>query len=183
MTPRNKGQKIGRAKGSYKWFELQSGGSNKQLLENPKLLYPEIANKIFVTYEDKGYYPNAKCFIITSETVNLKYLSAIFSSKLINFYFKFLATPLRGNYYNLSKIYVEKIPLILLPETEQQLLIELTDRMMELNRNFASCKTPKDEKILKLQITKTEEKINQLVYELYDLTDEEITIVENEVGE
>lgn len=183
LTPRNKGQKIGRAKGSYKWFELQSGGSNKQLLENPKLIYPEIANKIFVTYDDKGYYPNAKCFIITSETVNLKYLSAIFSSKLINFYFKFLATPLRGNYYNLSKIYVEKIPLILLPETEQQLLIELTDRMMELNRNFASCKTPKDEKILKLQITKTEEKINQLVYELYDLTDEEINIVENEVGE
>ena len=55
--------------------------------------------------------------------------------------------------------------------------------MLELNRNLAKCKTPKDEKILKLQITKTDEKINQLVYELYGLTDEEIAIVENEVGD
>lgn len=181
LTPRNNGQKVGRAKGNYKWFELQSGGSNKELLENPKLIYPEIANKLFVTYDDKGYYPNAKCFVITSEHINLKYLSAILSSKLINFYFKFLATPLRGNYYNLSKIYVEKIPLVL-SESKQQQIIELADKMLELNRNLTNCKTPKDEKILKLQINKTNEKIDKLVYELYGLTDEEISIVENEVG-
>ena len=39
-----------------------------------------------------------------------------------------------------------------------------------------------DSAILKLQITKTNEKIDQLVYELYNLTDAEIAIVENEVG-
>ena len=49
----------------------------------------------------------------------------------------------------LSKIYVEKIPLVV-SESKQQ-LIELADKMLELNKNLTNCKTPKDEKILKLQ--------------------------------
>ena len=55
--------------------------------------------------------------------------------------------------------------------------------MLDLNKELAECKTPKDEKILKLQISKTDDKINRLVYELYDLSDDEIAIVENEVDD
>lgn len=59
--------------------------------------------------------------------------------------------------------------------------ISLVDNMIQLNNELSNCKTPKDEKLLKLQIAKTDEKIDQLVYELYDLTSDEIYIVEKEV--
>ena len=58
----------------------------------------------------------------------------------------------------------------------------LVDNILLFNKDLTSCKTPKDEKLLKLQIDKTEEKINQLVYELYNLTDDEIDIIERELG-
>ena len=178
LTPRNNGEKVGRAKGSYKWFELQGGCSNKEILEKPKLIYPEIANRIYATYDDKGYYPNAKCFIITTKHINLKYLSSILSSDLINFYFKFLATPLRGNYYNLSKIYVEKIPLIIISKTEQNIYIELTDKMLKLHKKLYNSCTPTERKLIQKQINLTDKKINELVYKLYDLSVDEIKIIE-----
>ena len=50
--------------------------------------------------------------------------------------------------------------------------------MIKLNKELATCKTPKEEKLLKIQIAKTDEKIDKLVYDLYDLTEEEISIIE-----
>ena len=50
-----------------------------------------------------------------------------------------------------------------------------------LNKKLADCKTPKDKKLLKLQIAKTDEKIDKLVYEIYDLTEEEIAIIEENI--
>ena len=57
----------------------------------------------------------------------------------------------------------------------------LANKMVNLNNELLVCKTPKDEKILKLQIKKTDNKINQLVYELYGLNDAEIQIIEDDM--
>ena len=78
---------------------------------------------------------------------------------------------------NLSKEYLSEIPIKIISLNEQQPFIKLADKILESNKNLANCKTPKDEKLLKLQISKANEKIDQLVYELYDLNAEEIGII------
>jgi len=57
-------------------------------------------------------------------------------------------------------------------------MVELVERMLDLNKNLTDTKTTHDQAMLKRQIDVTDRQIDQLVYQLYDLTPEEITIVE-----
>jgi hypothetical protein len=51
-----------------------------------------------------------------------------------------------------------------------------------LERSRADTKTPHDQTSLQSQIAATDRQIDQLVYELYGLSDEEIKIVEGEAA-
>ena len=53
-----------------------------------------------------------------------------------------------------------------------------SDRMLDLHKELAAAKTPAAESALQRQIDATDRQIDQVVYELYGLTDEEIRIVE-----
>ena len=50
--------------------------------------------------------------------------------------------------------------------------------MVRLHQRLAAAKTPTDKTAIQRQIDATDRRIDQLVYELYDLTDDEIRIVE-----
>ncbi|MCR4291286.1 MAG: hypothetical protein NUV76_00250, partial [Candidatus Kuenenia sp.] len=52
------------------------------------------------------------------------------------------------------------------------------NQMLELHRQLASSKTNHDKTVIQRQIDATDRQIDQLVYELYGLTAEEIKIVE-----
>ena len=54
----------------------------------------------------------------------------------------------------------------------------LVDQMLSLNKQLSSAKTDHEKTALQRQIDATDRQIDQLVYELYGLTDEEIKIVE-----
>ena len=59
-------------------------------------------------------------------------------------------------------------------------IVNLVNQMLDLNNKLAEAKTPQAKDLLKRQIETTDKQIDQLVYELYDLTDDEIKIVESE---
>jgi hypothetical protein len=52
----------------------------------------------------------------------------------------------------------------------------------DLYAKYASTKDPQSQKQLQRQIETTDRQIDQLVYQLYGLTEEEIRIVEESVG-
>ncbi len=52
--------------------------------------------------------------------------------------------------------------------------------MLDLNKQLAEAKAPQTKTVLQRQIETINKQIDQLVYKLYDLTDEEIKIVESE---
>jgi hypothetical protein len=51
--------------------------------------------------------------------------------------------------------------------------------MLTLHQQLAQAKASQDKTVLERQIATTDRQIDQLVYELYQLTDEEIRIVES----
>ena len=57
-------------------------------------------------------------------------------------------------------------------------MVSLVDQMLALNKKLAESKTPQMTETLKRQIESTDRQIDRLVYELYDLTEDEINIVE-----
>lgn len=54
----------------------------------------------------------------------------------------------------------------------------MVDRILELNKKLAETKTGHEKTLLQRQIDATDRQIDRLVYELYDLTEEDIKIVE-----
>ena len=101
-----------------------------------KLIFPNLAANLFTVFDDEGFYTNQKCFIITSEDYNLKFLSCLLSSKLLNFIFKFLGTPLQGNYYDLNKKFVEMLPIYPTTLEQQQPFIENANQMLKINNQL-----------------------------------------------
>lgn len=59
-------------------------------------------------------------------------------------------------------------------------MVNLVQTMLDLHKQLAAAKTAHDKTTLQRQITATDHQIDQLVYELYGLTAEEIKIVEDE---
>ena len=61
-------------------------------------------------------------------------------------------------------------------------MVALVETMLELHKRLAEAKTPRQRDLLQRQIDATDKALDQLVYELYDLTAEEIAIVESGGG-
>lgn len=57
-------------------------------------------------------------------------------------------------------------------------MVSLVEQMLELNKKISKIKNPNEKERIQRQIDSTDDQIDKLVYELYDLTKEEIGIVE-----
>ena len=62
--------------------------------------------------------------------------------------------------------------------TAHDRIVALVEKMLALHKQLAAAKTPQDTTLLQRQIAATDKQIDQLVYALYGLTDEEIALVE-----
>ena len=141
LLKRNK-EEVGKR---YEWYALQRFASDYyQEFEKPKLIYPEIKSSLFAVYDENKFFINKTCFMITSESINLKYLSALISSKLLNFVFKLIGTPIaktsaRSNEkirFNLSKISIEKLPIYIGTPEDQDPLIIRVDSILQLKKEL-----------------------------------------------
>lgn len=62
--------------------------------------------------------------------------------------------------------------------TAHDKIVALVEKMLALHQQRAAAKTPQDTTLLQRRIAATDKQIDQLVYQLYGLTDEEIALVE-----
>ena len=58
-------------------------------------------------------------------------------------------------------------------------ITNLVEHMLSLHQQLAKAKTPNEKTLLQRQIDTTDAQIDVLVYELYELSDDEIRIVED----
>ncbi len=155
-----------RKKTNNKWFEAQDSITYFKDFEKPKIIYPNMTKFLPFVYDEEGYITNQKCFIITSDTVNLKYLTAFLNSKIFKVCFKDNFPELLGDTYELSKVFFEKIPVKQVDDQTGQVFSEKVDQIISLKKENQD-------------VTILENEINQMVYELYGLTEDEIKIIEN----
>jgi len=57
-------------------------------------------------------------------------------------------------------------------------MVSLVDRMLDLNNRLQNARIAHGRELLERQIKITDDQIDQLVYELYGLTEEEVKIIE-----
>ena len=109
-------------------------------------------------------------------------LTAVLGSKLISFFIRYYYDEVDDAF---PQIKVSQLKTIPLPQTFVELknnsftkAKELIDKSILLNEQNHSAKTPQEKKNLERQIAALDKQIDQLVYELYGLTEDEIKIVE-----
>ena len=102
----------------------------------PKIIYPNMTSVFPFAYDESGSFGNDKTFFITAkdETVNLKFLTAIFNSKLCKLWIWYNCPELLGGTREIRKVYFENFAI---PEcADQQPFIELADAMLALNKDL-----------------------------------------------
>ena len=172
----------GRKPGNYQWYEIQDAVDYYEEFEKPKIIYPNICKKPEFTLDHTGFYTNQKCFIISYSD---KYLLGILNSSVSNFLFNLLLPKLRGDFFEPSYVYFKDFPIRTIKDNDSvdmlkyNLMIQLVEQMLSLNKQLAAAKTDHEKTLIQRQIDATDKQIDKLVYELYDLTPEEIAIVEN----
>jgi N-6 DNA Methylase./Eco57I restriction endonuclease. len=170
----------GRKPGAYQWYEIQDTVAYYKEFEKPKIIYPNICTKPEFSIDYSFSFANQKCFIIPLEDI---FLLGILNSKLSYFLFKMIFPRLRGGFYEPSYIYMKTFPIQDFMERERKLFfLETVERMIAFSRQLSEVGTVSQKSILQRQIEATDREIDQLVYELYGLTDEEIKIVEGETS-
>ncbi|PUE63331.1 hypothetical protein B0174_11875 [Arcobacter caeni] len=128
-----------------------------------KIIWQELTDKSNFTLDTNGYYTLAGTFIMTG--TNLKYILSILNSKLIEWYFHSMANSSGTGTMQWKKTFVERLPIVKIDKKEQNKIISLVDLILSQNsdHNYSGLKQQIDEK----------------VYQMYNLTSEEIELIEN----
>ncbi|HEF2462098.1 TPA: Eco57I restriction-modification methylase domain-containing protein [Campylobacter coli] len=125
---------------------------------------------IFV-YSNENFYGSRALFFIQTCRINLKYLTGVLNSKLIAFWLKHKGK-IQGNLFKIDKEPLLNIPIVNINSKNEKLankLISLVDEILKAKEQNKNANTQE-----------LENKINSLVYKLYNLTEDEIKIIENE---
>ncbi|EPM6221881.1 DUF7149 domain-containing protein [Campylobacter coli] len=123
---------------------------------------------IFV-YSNENFYGSRALFFIQTCRINLKYLTGVLNSKLIAFWLKHKGK-IQGNLFKIDKEPLLNIPVVNINSKNEKLankLISLVDEILKAKEQDKNANTQE-----------LENKINSLVYKLYNLTEDEIKIIE-----
>jgi adenine-specific DNA-methyltransferase len=145
-------------KGDY-WWELRSCDYYDEF-EKPKIMLPDISSKCEALFDDsQGLYSVNTAYIIPGLT---KSDLGILNSKLTLFYYSNLSQTIRGGYYRFIRQYLAQIPMI-----KTNILENVVNQIIQTKKQNPSADT-----------SDLENQIDQLVYQLYGLTEEEIKIID-----
>ncbi len=164
-TIEQSGEKGSRKKTRHAWFETQDNIAFWKDFEKPKLIWKRIGSILRFCYDESGAYCLDSTCIATGSKV--KFLAAVLNSKLCNMEL-FRQSPKTGTGDLIISVQALNPLRVPLPNPLQEKEIcENLDNIIELKKQNQSADT-----------TFLENEIDQLVYQLYDLTEEEIRIVE-----
>lgn len=158
-------------KGMLPWWCLH-WPRYKGLFEDEKIIFRQTSDTIICSYDNDNYYTMNTVLIYKTkqeykQEYPYKFLLAILNSKLINYIYKQLTQEENRVFAEVKPVNVRKLPIIKCSNDSQQNFIKLVDVILNTKKTNPTVDT-----------SDLENQIDQLVYQLYELTEEEIKIVE-----
>ncbi len=155
--------------GDY-WWELRHCAYYSEF-EKEKVVYSEIVRHPQFHYDKEKFYVEATGFLMTGESV--KYICGLLNSKPVSFFFKcyYAGGGLGDEGYRYKKAFLENLPLPTITSANEPIVKQiesLVDKILETKKQNHDADT-----------SHLEREIDHLVYKLYDLTDDEIKIIES----
>jgi hypothetical protein len=154
--------------GDY-WWELRHCSYYPEF-EKEKVVWGNISYNSNFAFVDAGIFINAPANVLISKFGYLKYFCGVMNSKIFDWEFKQIGIFL-GNAYEWKKQYVEFVHIPFITPINKPIVKQiesLVDKILEAKNQNPKADT-----------TEYEKQIDQLVYKLYNLTEDEIKIIEN----
>jgi len=126
------------------------------------------------SFVDFDSYVNQVYYVIKTKRINMKFLTGLLNSKLIYFWLYHKGKK-QGEQLQIDKAPLLEIPLI---KKESEQIINNVDFIIELNKKLENINLDMEKELIKKQILALERQINEEVYKLYGITDEEKQIIE-----
>ncbi len=132
-----------------------------------KTKYPSFSFVDFDSYVNQVYY------VIKTNKINLKFLTGLLNSKLIYFWLYHKGKK-QGEQLQIDKAPLLEIPLI---HKEDEQIVKNVELLIKLNKKLKSINLEREKEIIAKQIYALEKQIDNVVYDLYGLTNKEIEFV------
>jgi len=155
--------------------------------EKDKIILRQTSDKIRAVIDRDNYYNlnNIYNIELKNSIYDYKYILGIINSNLMIYIYQRIV-PEKGKLFaEIKKVNLAKLPILMIDFTnptdkaKHNQIVKLVNQMLNLQKKLTEAKMPQTKDLLKRQIETTDKQIDQLVYELYDLTEEEIKIVES----
>ncbi len=185
------------------WFNFEKRNlsgrtTNQEILgKKYKVLLRKTGIDLIATFDDSGVFPEQSLYFIYADEDKTKedffFLTGLLNSKLMNVYYRNFAITNRDATPQLKKVDLDKFPVIIPSQQIKEKIISTVLDLIKLQKPYSSiCSkvansdTSKkgyydlvEEKTkMKAEIDKFELKLNELVYELYGLSKDDIKIIE-----
>ena len=154
--------------------------------EPEMIVVRQTGDSIIATLVEHGFYARDNLHIILprNKKYNLRFILGILNSRLCAFAYGYI-NPERGEALaQVKKKHIEQLPIRPIDfsdptgKARHDRMVKLVETMLKLHKQLAEAKTSHEKTAIQRQINATDKLIDQLVYELYGLTEEEIRIVE-----
>jgi type I restriction-modification system DNA methylase subunit len=149
------------SRGQCEWYELRPCDFYAEF-EKPKIVYPDIAKEPEFAYDTTGAYGGNTMYILPTDEL---YLLGILNSSAVEFFYTQISSTIRGDYLRFIATYMEQVPIPDATPAQRAAIEALVRKLLD-----AKGQGP--------QVAEWEWELNALVYEVYELTEGEIGVVE-----
>ncbi|HUV87353.1 MAG TPA: N-6 DNA methylase [bacterium] len=187
LTPKKTSkEKLGRKPGNYKWYEIQDTIDYFAEFDKPKIIYGQFQIAPHFALDRTGLTFGSNHYMLLGLSADvLLFLLGVLNSKVYFFFMNTIVSSIQGATLVAQKSRIVNFPIPILntsgtlKSARHDNMVALVEEMLELHKRLARAKSDPDKQRLQRAVATTDRKIDNLVYELYGLADEEIRIVES----
>lgn len=155
----------------YEWYALQRcAATYYEEFDREKIIIPAIVNKPSYTIDKEQHYSNDKTSIIPITDKDY-YLLALLNSKAVDFVLQRISSAKRGGYFEYKPVYVSQLPMA-------DASTQLKERLSQIVKNTLLERRVNSD----ADTSSLEAEIDLIVYKLYNLTYDEVLLVDPDFG-
>jgi len=162
---------------------------DENLLCQQKLVYRQTADRLRCTFDPHQYLTDKTVHSIVwradwADRESYMYLLGVLNSRLFNYLYRLSAQEVGRTFAQIKIFRIRSMPFRPIDfsdstdKAKHDRMVKLVERMLDLHKKLAAEKVPGEKTRIQRQITATDNQIDNLTYDLYNLTEEEIKIIE-----
>jgi len=152
--------------------------------EGPRILLRRLVNRrqqLMATFTSDTFITNKNLYsvLVKDKTIDILAILGVLNCKLISYlYLKQVTQATKDDFPQVTIKDILALPFPVIDKERQNRMVTYVEEMLALQKQYAATRTPDEQNRILRQIDVVDQQINNLIYELYELSTKEIEEVE-----